>query len=580
MRHNIKTIHFLVTLVLSLTAYAYDFEVDGIYYNINGNEATVTYREYTYTSNFFYSGSVVIPQTVTYNNVTYPVTAIGSSAFCRCTGLTEITIPNSITAIRSEAFRDCVSLTSVVIPKSVVSIGQYAFSYCNNLSDVTLYNSVASLGKYCFFPQSTKKLTLLGIGEWKIPCHSNYFSELHYYLDTLVVGAAITGISFSYDPGVYSPYGINTSQVYSYASMPPVCDETTFRGYDATLHVLPSSVVNYVTADYWQNFSSFSNDINQRVVLNQKEASLIQWETLQLEAIVEPSGTKLLWSSTNPKVATVDENGNVTAISGGECYIYAEMASNLAACDVCHVIVNYPELSLEIDRDSVEFTAVGDQVTLTASITPDNTGLVPEWSSSDLSVATVEDGVVTAIGIGECDITATVLDKSVVCHVIVNSTITITLDAAEVSIKPNEIQTLMLTFDPIETDVKVTVNDQTIAFARVLKSNATSNNSYSAPNIGTQQVQLIGIKEGTTMVTVESTDGKAIPATCLVTVYTEPGDLDCNGFRNISDVTSLIDYLLTGDDSQIKTENADVDGDGQINISDVTTLIDILLTGA
>lgn len=573
-----KYLLLAVVALLALTANAYDFEVDGIYYNITGNEATVTYREYTYTSNYFYSGSVVIPQTVTYNNVTYPVTAIGSSAFCGCTGLTEITIPNSITAIRSEAFRDCVGLSSVVIPKSVVSIGENAFFYCNNLSDVTLYNSVASLGKYCFFTQSIKKLTLLGIGEWKIPCHSTYYTGLHYLLDTLVVGAAITGISFSYEPGVYSPYGINSSQVYSYASSPPVCDETTFRGYDATLHVLPSSVVNYITADYWQNFSSFSNDINERVVLNQKDASLIQWETLQLEGNVEPSGTKLLWSSTNPKVATVDENGNVTAISGGECYIYAEMASNLAACDVCHIIVNYPEISLELDRDSIEFNVVGDQVTLTASITPDNTGLGLAWSSSDLSVATVENGIVTAIGIGECDITATVLDKSVVCHVTVNSTITISFDSDEVSIKPNEIQTLMLTFDPTETDVKVTVNDPTIAFARILKSNAAGNNSYSVPILGAQQVQLIGIKEGTTMVTVESTDGKAIPATCLVTVYTEPGDVNCDGFVNISDVTDLIDYLLGSDVTNFKAGNADLDDDGSVNIADVTTLIDFLLS--
>lgn len=576
MRYNIKTILFLLTLVLSTTAYAYDFEVDGIYYNINGNEATVTYKEYDKNN---YIGSVVIPETVTYNAVTYPVTAIGYCAFFNCDSLTSIKLPNSIISIGRSAFSYCDGLSKIVIPKSVNMIEQHAFGQCTNLTDLTIYTPI-NYAWYFFSGTYIKKLTLLGIGEWKLRHVWDYYSDLYYYADTLVVGAAITGISCDFNYEYYGLYGMTPSQVYSYASTPPVCNEITFRSYDATLHVQPTSVVSYITADYWQNFSSFSNDINERVVFNQKEVSLIQWETLQLEVNVEPSGRELLWSSTNPKVATVDENGNVTAISGGECYIYTEMSSNLAACDVCHIIVDYPEISLEIDRDSVEFTTVGDQVTLIASIVPDNTGLVPEWSSSDSTVATVEDGVVTAIGIGECDITATVLDKSVVCHVIVNSTITITLDAAEVSIKPNEIQTLMLTFDPTETDVKVTVNDPTIAFARILKSNASSNNSYSAPIIGTQQVQLIGIKEGTTMVTVGSTDGKAIPATCLVTVYTEPGDLDCNGFRNISDVTSLIDYLLTGDDSQIKTENADVDGDGQINISDVTTLIDILLTGA
>ena len=69
------------------------------------------------------------------------------------------------------------------------------------------------------------------------------------------------------------------------------------------------------------------------------------------------------------------------------------------------------------------------------------------------------------------------------------------------------------------------------------------------------------------MVTVESTDGKAIPATCLVTVYTEPGDVNCDGFVNISDVTDLIDYLLGSDVTNFKAGNADLDDDGNINIA-------------
>ena len=56
------------------------------------------------------------------------------------------------------------------------------------------------------------------------------------------------------------------------------------------------------------------------------------------------------------------------------------------------------------------------------------------------------------------------------------------------------------------------------------------------------------------------------------------GDVDGSGTVNISDVTTLIDYLLNND-TVINRENADVDGDGTINISDVTALIDTLLSG-
>lgn len=58
------------------------------------------------------------------------------------------------------------------------------------------------------------------------------------------------------------------------------------------------------------------------------------------------------------------------------------------------------------------------------------------------------------------------------------------------------------------------------------------------------------------------------------------GDVDGDGVVNIGDVTALIDYLLSGDASQIVAENADTEHDGSIAISDVTSLIDYLLSGS
>ena len=55
------------------------------------------------------------------------------------------------------------------------------------------------------------------------------------------------------------------------------------------------------------------------------------------------------------------------------------------------------------------------------------------------------------------------------------------------------------------------------------------------------------------------------------------GDVDGDGNVNISDVTALIDYLLSGDAANVNTANADCDEDGNINIADVTALIDQLL---
>ena len=56
-----------------------------------------------------------------------------------------------------------------------------------------------------------------------------------------------------------------------------------------------------------------------------------------------------------------------------------------------------------------------------------------------------------------------------------------------------------------------------------------------------------------------------------------PGDANADRTVTISDVTLIIDYLLTGDGSALNVTNADVDGDGSITIMDVTALIDMLL---
>ena len=52
-----------------------------------------------------------------------------------------------------------------------------------------------------------------------------------------------------------------------------------------------------------------------------------------------------------------------------------------------------------------------------------------------------------------------------------------------------------------------------------------------------------------------------------------------DGNVNISDVSILIDYLLSGDASAINMQGADVDGDNALSISDVSRLIDMLLAG-
>ncbi|MBR3981358.1 MAG: leucine-rich repeat domain-containing protein [Bacteroidales bacterium] len=142
-----KLFTLFLTLFVASSVWAYDFEVDGIYYTFDSMSETVAVT-YGYYSG--YSDNVTIPSSVTYNGNSYSVTSIGGSAFNNCSGLTSVTIPNSVTSIGGSAFSGCSGLTSVTIPNSVTSIGGSAFNNCSGLTSVTIPNGVTSIGGSAF----------------------------------------------------------------------------------------------------------------------------------------------------------------------------------------------------------------------------------------------------------------------------------------------------------------------------------------------------------------------------------------------------------------------------------------------
>ena len=148
------------------------------------------------------------------------------------------------------------------------------------------------------------------------------------------------------------------------------------------------------------------------IALDKSELSLTIGGEATLVATLSPAGAtgQVSWSSSAEAVATVDQTGKVTAVSAGTAVISAAIGNGVvASCTVTVSAAAIKATSIELSATSGELHP-GDKVTLTASVLPADTTDKVTWSTSDQAVATVEDGVVTAVAIGTATITATAGD--------------------------------------------------------------------------------------------------------------------------------------------------------------------------
>ncbi len=157
--------------------------------------------------------------------------------------------------------------------------------------------------------------------------------------------------------------------------------------------------------------------------------------TIQLTAEVKDTGhtvihgAAVVWSSSDPSVATVDANGRVTAVSNGGTQITATSGGVTA---VRSVFVEIAQVAASITLNVSEATpkAVGQSVPLTAKVYDREGAVIPgapvSWSSSVPEVATVSvDGLVIAVSRGTTRVTATsggISDYATI-HVVIEGTV-------------------------------------------------------------------------------------------------------------------------------------------------------------
>jgi len=173
----------------------------------------------------------------------------------------------------------------------------------------------------------------------------------------------------------------------------------------------------YDDEDYY--YALYDDDWEEEV----SSISMNVCETRQLRVDTDSDGAQT-WSSSNTKVATV-KDGKVTGVSEGKCTITVRIDGVSLACEVS--VFEYADLyeaySWYDDEDYDSETPIrsatldaGDTLELVVTYVY---GRTVTWSSSDANVATVDDGVVTAVGEGKCNITARIGKKTFTCAVTV-----------------------------------------------------------------------------------------------------------------------------------------------------------------
>ncbi|MBQ6085671.1 MAG: Ig domain-containing protein [Bacteroidaceae bacterium] len=181
---------------------------------------------------------------------------------------------------------------------------------------------------------------------------------------------------------------------------------------DAQISIFDNKIADFVLYDLSPEMVKVES-----ITLSQTSLELTVDDIEAIVATVLPENAhqKVAWSSSDETVATVDENGVVTAIEEGTAIITCTATDGSGVSATCEVTITPNAIlvtDITLSQSSLELF-FGKTATIEATVTPDdahNKEVI--WTSSNEAVATVENGVVTAVTYGTTTITCTAKDKS------------------------------------------------------------------------------------------------------------------------------------------------------------------------
>ena len=296
------------------------------------------------------------------------VTTLGYGAFSNCDGLTTIIVPDSVTKLGTQVFYDCDALTSVKLGSGITTIPESTFEHCDALESIVIPRRVTTIGNNAF--KNCVKFTSITIPRSVTSISSNVFS---YPAKMTIYGVA----------GTYAETFANANnirfvdkQVNATAVTLSSKELTLSKGASATLFltVTPEDFTDEVS---WKSGNTSVVTVNDAGVikavglgtatikvmvgnvsasckvtvqqpvtsisLNKTSLTLEALATYQLTATAYPNNAvdrRVSWSSSAPDIASVDDNGLVTAHKKGSATVTATAMDGSDVTKKCTVTVS------------------------------------------------------------------------------------------------------------------------------------------------------------------------------------------------------------------------------------------------
>ena len=272
------------------------------------------------------------------------VTSIGTSLFSGCEKLKNVTLGIGITQIPASMFYQCPKLESIALPYRVTSIGDSAFANSTSFTSITIPRSVTTFGSNIFsYPA---KLTIYGVSGTKAETYAGEIGATFVPIDKPATSATLDKTTLTLNKGSSAKLNLSVQPV-------DFTDEVNWKSANTSIVTVAADgtvkAVGVGTTTIKVTVGNASASCKVTVVqpvtsiyLNTTSLSMEALSTYQLTATAYPNDAydkSVKWESSDTSVATVSENGLVTAVGKGTVTIKATSTAVSSVSRSCTVTV-------------------------------------------------------------------------------------------------------------------------------------------------------------------------------------------------------------------------------------------------